>query len=280
MKIRLYGTGTIAGSDESPGGGIHTAQHEILHITGGKVRFRWTGNVCDAEAPAVFLISPAVPHELESLVPESKYRYFSLADISQPSLTESQVDDWNFMQTRRDTYSKTVLAAAILQSLEFAHHLYATGEATRHHGIEQICELEIRKIYLLIAHALNASSARHKDIGHTRKRDAKEAVNVLADYMDWRYKENITLEAMADLVRLNPSYLVRAFKKYKQVTPFEYLRDLRLKAAASYLSGSDMPISAIVEKSGFNSVHYFGRLFKQVYGQSPAEWRKQLKRKV
>lgn len=63
------------------------------------------------------------------------------------------------------------------------------------------------------------------------------------------------------------------FKKQTNRTPFDYLRDLRLKAALRYLSATDLPISTIVEETGFKSVHYFSRLFKQIYGQSPSAWR-------
>ncbi|MBB6670026.1 helix-turn-helix transcriptional regulator [Cohnella nanjingensis] len=279
MRIRLYGTGAISAAEEFPAGGVHLSNYEILHITGGKVRFRWTGKMCEAEAPAVFLISPSTPHELESLVPESKFRFLELADMDESPLTGEEMDDWNFRQSRPGLYAKSLTASAVLQSLEFVHHLYATEAVSGDPNLEEICLLEVRKIYRLIALMLHTVPSRKPAGGLTRKWDAREAADMLIDYMDWRYRETITLETMADWVRLNPSYLVRSFKKHKKMTPFEYLRDLRLKAAVSYLSGSDLPIGAIAEKTGFNSIHYFGRLFKRVYGQSPGEWRKQLKKK-
>jgi AraC-like DNA-binding protein len=279
MKIRNCGSGTIARSADSPAGGVHPANHEILYITAGKVRFRWTGNVCEAEAPAVFVISPTTPHQLESLVPESKYRYLELMDLESSPLNGEQTDEWNFLQSRKDIYSKMLLAAEILHAFDFVYHLSVSGIGRQHPNMEKVCSLEVEKTYRLIAHALESNRITVNPGGPARKRESREAVNLLIDYMDWRYKENLTLEALAGLVDLNPSYLIRKFKKQTGTTPFEYLRDLRLKAAVNYLSGSQMPIGAIVEQTGFNSVHYFSRLFKQVYGQSPAQWRKQLKMK-
>ncbi|BBI31067.1 helix-turn-helix transcriptional regulator [Cohnella abietis] len=277
MKIRYCGAGTLSRSAEKPGGGMHTLSHEILYITGGKVRFKWRGNACEAEAPAVFILSASTPHELESLHGEAKYRFLELVEMEDFPFSEKQVDEWNFMQIRKDIYSRTVLGSSIVQSLDFVYHLQSTGEALQDSNLGEVCLLEVRKMYKLIAHLLEATSNQISVSKHQVKHKSRAAVDLLIDYMDWRYKENITLEALAGCVSLDPSYLVRLFKKHVNMTPFEYLRDLRLKAAASYLSGSDMPISAIIQETGFTSVHYFTRLFKARYGQSPAEWRKQLK---
>ncbi|MFC3770127.1 helix-turn-helix domain-containing protein [Paenibacillus sp. GCM10012303] len=51
------------------------------------------------------------------------------------------------------------------------------------------------------------------------------------------------------------------------------LSRLRLSAATSYLIHTGMSIQQISEETGFNSIHYFSRLFKQTYGVSPQQWR-------
>ncbi|OUS76373.1 hypothetical protein B1748_11855 [Paenibacillus sp. MY03] len=276
MKIRNCGVGTLSRSAELPGGGMHPSSYEILYITEGKVRFMWRANICEAEAPAVFILAASTPHELESLQAEAKFRFLELDEIEEFPFTDQQVDEWNFMQAHKGIYSKTMLASSILQTLDFVYHLQSTGLAGQDSNLGDVCLLEIRKTYKLIAHMIEDPE---KSAGEERKvkHKSRAAVDLLIDYMDWRYKENVTLEALAEVVALDPSYLVRLFKKHMQMTPFEYLRDLRLKAAASYLSGSDLPISAIAQDTGFASVHYFSRIFKAHYGQSPAEWRKHLK---
>jgi len=278
MKIRAFGAGRLSRNAEKPGGGMHLLCHELLYVSEGKVRFRWRGNTCEAEAPAVFMLPVSTPHELESMHTESHFRFLEIFDPEDFPFTDAQVDEWNFMQARKGIYSKTVLVASILQSLDFVYHLQSTGAALKDADLGEVCLLEIRKMYRLISHVLG--HARRNDLAaNERKPKLKTcaAIDLLVDYLDWRYKEDVTLATLAKVVSLDPSYLVRLFKKHMKMTPFEYLRDLRLKAAASYLSGSDLPISAIVLETGFNSIHHFSRLFKIHYGQSPAEWRKQLK---
>ncbi|MFC4601188.1 helix-turn-helix domain-containing protein [Cohnella hongkongensis] len=277
MKIRWCGAGTLLRGAEKPGGGMHPSCHELLHITEGRVRFKWRGNECEAEAPAVFMLPESTPHQLESLHAESKFRFLELYEPEDFRFTERQVDEWNFMQAHKGTYAKTALASSILQALDLAYHLHATGASGQDADLQEVCLLEIRKTYRLIAHMLGLSANSAAASSRKPKVRARDAVDLVVDYLDWRYKEEVTLEALAELVALDPSYLVRLFKKHMGKTPFEYLRDLRLKAAASYLSGSDMAISDILQETGFNSVHHFTRLFKSRYGSSPAEWRKQLR---
>lgn len=274
MRIRTCGTGTLSRTAERPDGGMHLLCHELLYITEGKVRFKWRGYACDAEAPAVFILPNSVPHELESLHAESTFHFWELSEPEDFHFTDEQVDQWNLMQSRREMYAKTALASAIPQSLDFVYHLQSTGAALRDANLDEACLLEIRKTFRLIAHVLGMAS-NDRASGSPSKLQSREAVDLVVNYLDWWYKEDITLEALARAVNLAPSYLVRLFKKHIQMTPFEYLRELRLKAAASYLAGSDMSISTIAQKTGFNSVHYFTRLFKIHYGQSPGEWRKQ-----
>ncbi|UVI29627.1 helix-turn-helix domain-containing protein [Paenibacillus spongiae] len=278
MKIRVCGSGTLVRSDDLWAGGVHAANYEMLYIVSGKARFNWNGRVCIAEAPAMFLMPPLTPHQLQSISPEIKFRFLEITDIDESPLDREKMDKWNELQAHNDIFSRTVLAAALLESFDWIYRLHLTGEARQHPDLEQVCLLEVSKIYRLIAYCLDSTPLPAGNPDQSPGRDVEQTVDQLVDFMEWRYKEEITLAALADLVHLNPSYLIRMFKKQKKVTPFEFLRDLRLKAAVSLLSGSTMPVQEIAHETGFGSVHYFCRLFKQTYGQSPAEWRKQLRR--
>jgi len=279
MHIRTCGAGLLARGDEAYSGGVHLLNYEILYITEGKVSFHWRGRTCIAEAPAVFILTPSTPHEVGSLSPESKYRFWELALNEELPLRDEHMDRWNERQQRNDFYAKSLLAGLILKALDAAYHLFTAEAAQTKVHLEQVCLLEIQKAFQLIAHLLDDTSKPSLNAAERRRWNEQEAVDIVMDYMDWRYREDITLDTLAQLVHLNPSYLIRMFKKQRGITPFEYLRDLRLKAAVSFLSGSEMPIKIIVEQTGFHSVHYFGRIFKKAYGHSPAEWRKQMKRR-
>lgn len=279
MHIRTCSAGLLVQGDEAFSGGVHLLSYEVLYITEGKVSFHWRGQTCLAEAPAVFFLTPSTPHEVKSLSSESRYRFWELTFNVEPPLRDDHMDRWNERQQRNDFYSKSLLADLILKALDAAYHLYTAEAAQAKVHLEQVCLLEIQKAFQLIAHLLDGTAKPSLNAAEQRKWNEQEAIDIVLDYMDWRYKEDIMLDTLAQLVHLNPSYLIRLFKKQRGITPFEYLRNLRLKAAVSYLSGSEMPIQTIAEQTGFQSVHYFGKVFKQAYGQSPATWRKQLTRR-
>jgi DNA-binding response OmpR family regulator/signal transduction histidine kinase len=54
----------------------------------------------------------------------------------------------------------------------------------------------------------------------------------------------------------------------------EFIRIVRLKKAADMLVGSNMPISEIVEKVGFNSFAYFTKSFREYFGITPTQYKR------
>lgn len=53
-----------------------------------------------------------------------------------------------------------------------------------------------------------------------------------------------------------------------------FIRYVRLLRAKELLYNTDLPIAAIADDCGFNDPVYFARAFKQTYGITPSEWRK------
>ncbi|MBQ7359580.1 MAG: helix-turn-helix transcriptional regulator [Lachnospiraceae bacterium] len=104
---------------------------------------------------------------------------------------------------------------------------------------------------------------------------AKEADILLATkYIYQNYKKPLTLEELASVSSLSPTYFS---KKFKQVTGMgfkEYLNFIRLKNAATALYSTDSTITDIALEYGFSDSNYFKDLFKKEYGMSPREYRK------
>lgn len=55
--------------------------------------------------------------------------------------------------------------------------------------------------------------------------------------------------------------------------PIEFLNEYRLKKALELLTASDMPVTEVSLSCGFGHISYFGKLFREVYGMSPREYR-------
>lgn len=69
------------------------------------------------------------------------------------------------------------------------------------------------------------------------------------------------------------------FAKTKSIigyTPYEYVRMTRMKRAAEMLRTTDMNVSEICYKVGINDPYSFSRSFKQTFGKSPTQYRKDI----
>jgi signal transduction histidine kinase/ligand-binding sensor domain-containing protein/DNA-binding response OmpR family regulator len=73
---------------------------------------------------------------------------------------------------------------------------------------------------------------------------------------------------------MSSSTLYRTMKKLLEKTPGDFIRSIRLKKAASYLTKTNLTLSEIVENVGYNDIKNFRKNFKQEFGVSPTEYRK------
>ena len=84
----------------------------------------------------------------------------------------------------------------------------------------------------------------------------------------------LTITALALEVGINTFKLRVGFKQLFKMTIHQYRLDLRLDIAKKLLTETDLTISEIAYKTGFDSRDGFARCFRRRYQESPREWRK------
>lgn len=89
-------------------------------------------------------------------------------------------------------------------------------------------------------------------------------------------KENFRkgIDRLIELSGKTQEHLTRSLKKYRNQSPSEWVNKVRLNEAAHQLRNHSTPVNEIGYDVGFENPSYFNRLFKQVYGQSPNQYRK------
>ena len=92
-------------------------------------------------------------------------------------------------------------------------------------------------------------------------------------YIDEHYKDEMSLEQLADLVGMTCTSFSRYFKQRTSKTISEYIIDIRLGHAARMLIDTADSISEICWRTGFNTLSNFNRLFRKRKGCSPTEFR-------
>jgi AraC family transcriptional regulator len=84
----------------------------------------------------------------------------------------------------------------------------------------------------------------------------------------------LRLSAVAQLVGVHPVHLAREFRRRFGCTPGDYLRRVRVDAAARQLAGSDASIAEIAGAAGFSHQAHFCRVFKRQTGMPPSAYRR------
>ena len=76
------------------------------------------------------------------------------------------------------------------------------------------------------------------------------------------------------LSALTEIYLTRIFKEQYGITINNYIQQQRITLAKQLLRFSDLTIDKIGIECGMNDANYFSRMFKQMEGISPGNYRK------
>jgi len=85
-------------------------------------------------------------------------------------------------------------------------------------------------------------------------------------------------EALMRLANRTPEYVGRMFKTYLDMTPSQFINDLRLDYAGDLLLHTDDTITEICFEVGFENLSHFYRLFKIRWQCSPQQFRKKNRR--
>lgn len=93
-------------------------------------------------------------------------------------------------------------------------------------------------------------------------------------YMNENYASDITLEQLADISEVTKQHFCRVFKEKMKMRPMEYLARKRISVARGLLVSTKLSVSEIGREVGYDSLTYFGMVFKKYEGISPTDCRK------
>jgi AraC-like DNA-binding protein len=121
----------------------------------------------------------------------------------------------------------------------------------------------------LIAQTISAIGEKHYE-GRPVSELIREAKEVLAR----RGSTPVDLRKLAGQLRMSYSSFRRLFKAHTGFSPRQFALEVSIQRAGDLLKHTARPVYAIVHEVGFDSIHYFSRVFKQKTGHSPIAVRK------
>jgi transcriptional regulator GlxA family with amidase domain len=88
--------------------------------------------------------------------------------------------------------------------------------------------------------------------------------------MDAASHEDWPVQRLARVSAVSAAHFARSFKEAFGVPPHRYLLTRRIERATALLRETDLPITDIAFQTGWNSLGTFGRIFRDVTGESPS----------
>ena len=88
-----------------------------------------------------------------------------------------------------------------------------------------------------------------------------------------RYSEPLALKSISKELHTNTAYLGQLFKKELGISFSEYLNNYRMQIAKNILLKTNLSIEEIAIAVGFKEISYFSRKFKQLFNQTPNDYR-------
>ncbi|OUN21073.1 hypothetical protein B5G34_12000 [Flavonifractor sp. An82] len=130
-----------------------------------------------------------------------------------------------------------------------------------------------------VASCLNRALTRFADLvfellGTKHKNVIREAIG----YMSAHCARALPLAEVADYVGYSPSHFSKVFKEEMGCGFRAYLNQLRVERSRVLLLSSNLSISEICERCGFEDPSYHCKVFKKLIGVTPDKYRKQSRR--
>ncbi|HAH62550.1 MAG TPA: hypothetical protein DCL73_10700 [Treponema sp.] len=107
-----------------------------------------------------------------------------------------------------------------------------------------------------------------------KQSQAEKPIRASKEYIESHYAEKITLEDVAGILKLNPSYFSTLFKKETGSNFLEYVTGVRIEKAKQLLVSTNDTMAGIAAKVGYADTRYFSQCFEKTAGLKPSIYRK------
>lgn len=244
------------------GGDWHSIPHthgcaELFYVVSGRGQFHLPGGLVPVDQDNLVVVSPQVEHTEVSLN-ASPLEYIVLGvegmDVVIDAMGDKRYGVFNFRTSRDEIlfYLRSILREI----------------GDKDQGYELVCqnllEIFLAKLMRNVEFQLSPSPSH---------RSSKECGNVKR-YIDTHFKENLSLDTLAELVHVNKYYLVHSFSKEYGISPINYLIERRIRESCFLLESTNHSLSQIAQMLGFSSPSYFSQSFRRMQGMNPMEYRK------
>lgn len=115
-----------------------------------------------------------------------------------------------------------------------------------------------------------------QDFSEALKKQRNPYITAAQEYIEQNYSNpDLSLEEIAENLKIAPNYLSTIFSKNLGIKLFEYVNEYRLDKSINLLLHTDKTINDISAECGFGSSRNYIRIFKKYKDNTPGAYRKQ-----
>ena len=111
------------------------------------------------------------------------------------------------------------------------------------------------------------------DGGEENMSDEEARIRRVASYLQLHFTDEVKLAEVASKNGFSERNFFRCWKKYFDVSPAEFIKNLKFKEAERLLAETRVPIMQIADILGFHNAGYFCDIFRQTKGVTPLKYR-------
>lgn len=179
---------------------------------------------------------------------------------------------------------RTSLCKGTLQIFTNSHvrvlPFHPTENAAIHHLADQLftfASTESEEHDLLILGALfellGTIYAKRHYTENAKSSSSAKLFKPLLEYIEKSYMNTITLKDMAQVSGMSTSHFSLLFHDFFRQTPIDYLNSYRVERACLFLINTDIPVTEVAYRCGFNDSAYFVKVFKKYKSITPKKYR-------
>lgn len=260
---------------------LHSHEYmQLCYILKGRCQHTTNGVSSILVKGDFFSIPPFMEHEMNSIndeVTELVIIDFMPFFVNDSMRSEQQIRsslDYAylkpFLAVKDDLFPRINLSSARQTEVEELIGKMSKELTDREMGFQFSVKADLLKMLITVGRELERSLTSHKagNLG----RYIYEAI----DFIKENYNQPICLEDVARVTGVAPTYFSNLFRDSLNKPFIKYLNEMRIRSAMDMLKESDYNITEIGMSVGYNHLSHFNRMFKQVTGLTPTEYRKHM----
>ena len=154
--------------------------------------------------------------------------------------------------------------APIIQAIQQAFEISDQDSGYEFRIREALSQIWMKLLLL----AQPASDRKHSD------QVVDDKIKALMIYIHEHFQDPISIEQLAKSIHISKRTCFRLFNENLHMSPLEYIRTYRMQKACQLLTKTEEPITRVAYACGLGSSSYFGKIFREQFGCSPAQYRR------